>query len=322
MNFLSFIYLFALFVTFSPRFIFKLSVNKYLLNIICCFLFTIIFYLTYNLVNSSAFKEGIFTDTEVTINNQQPAALFADARVIDLQTQLANEAERYKVQLAEEQLKLEQAKTSWKETRQALDAQVFEIQRELEDEQDEQVRLKLAHKLEIKRLEQEHGDALIAEQEAATARQTAALAEANSSFQSQLELKQQEIQQCNNDKVSLEQQGYDSLQEEILNWTNSEKTGKYDVKEAQQESTQSELNKSQDENNNLSNENNNLSNENNNLSTENDELTDENNKLKQENKNKSGKTCDYSKGPHWFGQFLINAINRWKNRGYIVRTCK
>lgn len=308
MNFLSFIYLFALFVTFSPRFIFKLSVNKYLLNIICCFLFTIVFYLTYNLVNSSAFKEGIFTDTEVTINNQQPAALFADARVIDLQTQLANEADRYKVQLAEEQLKLEQAKTSWANTRQELDDQVFDIQGKLENEQDEQERLKLTHRDEILQLKKDHGDALIAEQEAATARQTAALADANRVYQSQLDGKDEEIQQCNKEKEALQQKGYDTLQEEILNWTNSEKTGKYDVKEAQQESTQSELNESQDENNDLS--------------DENIELTDENNKLKEENKNNSDKICDYSKGSASFGHYLVNAINYWRNRGWIVRTCK
>lgn len=130
-----FIYIFSLYILFIPGTLFKTKSKSSLFNLLYALLFSLICYITFDLVNFSSKKEGN-APFEIYINNHQPANMLRD-KYISYYEKLNKSAQQgYLEDLREEQKKYDQALIDYRDKRTELENEALKIQKKLEDTED------------------------------------------------------------------------------------------------------------------------------------------------------------------------------------------
>ncbi len=129
MKLITIIYVLLLFIIFVPNFLLKFPKIKLpFLNLLCSFLFSIIFYITFDLVNQTYLKEGV----DVTISNNRSVGMDKDAVISYYQNIINGLLEEQGDIIAEEQARMEALRQEKEQQMAAINAEIQEIQNEKE----------------------------------------------------------------------------------------------------------------------------------------------------------------------------------------------
>lgn len=136
MKLITLIYVLLLFIIFVPNFLLKFpKIQVPFLNLLCSFLFSIIFYITFDLVNETYLKEG-HQDPKITINNNRSVGMDKDSTIAYYQNIINGLVENQDDLIAQEQAKMESLKQEKEQQMAAINEEIQEIEQEKQDSQD------------------------------------------------------------------------------------------------------------------------------------------------------------------------------------------
>lgn len=136
MKLITLIYVLLLFIIFVPNFLLKFpKIQVPFLNLLCSFLFSIIFYITFDLVNETYLKEG-HQDPKITINNNRSVGMDKDSTVLYYKNIINGLVENQDDLIAQEQAKMESLKQEKEQQMAAINEEIQEIEQEKQDSQD------------------------------------------------------------------------------------------------------------------------------------------------------------------------------------------
>ena len=136
MKLITLIYVLLLFIIFVPNFLLKFPKIKLpFLNLLCSILFSIIFYITFDLVNQTYLKEG-HQDPTITINNNRSVGMDKDSTVLYYKNIINGLVENQDDLIGQEQAKMESLKQEKEQQMAAINAEIQEIEQEKEASQD------------------------------------------------------------------------------------------------------------------------------------------------------------------------------------------
>ena len=136
MKLITLIYVLLLFIIFVPNFLLKFPKIKLpFLNLLCSILFSIIFYITFDLVNQTYLKEG-HQDPTITINNNRSVRMDKDSTVLYYKNIINGLVENQDDLIGQEQAKMESLKQEKEQQMADINAEIQEIEQEKQANQD------------------------------------------------------------------------------------------------------------------------------------------------------------------------------------------
>ena len=136
MKLITLIYVLLLFIIFVPNFLLKFPKIKLpFLNLLCSILFSIIFYITFDLVNQTYLKEG-HQDPTITINNNRSVGMDKDSTVLYYKNIINGLVENQDDLIGQDQAKMESLKQEKEQQMAAINAEIQEIEQEKQANQD------------------------------------------------------------------------------------------------------------------------------------------------------------------------------------------
>ena len=136
MKLITLIYVLLLFIIFVPNFLLKFPKIKLpFLNLLCSILFSIIFYITFDLVNQTYLKEG-HQDPTITINNNRSVGMDKDSTVLYYKNIINGLVENQDDLIGQEQAKMESLKQEKEQQMADINAEIQEIEQEKQANQD------------------------------------------------------------------------------------------------------------------------------------------------------------------------------------------
>ena len=136
MKLITLIYVLLLFIIFVPNFLLKFpKIQLPFLNLLCSFLFSIIFYITFDLVNQTYLKEG-HQDPTITINNNRSVGMDKDSTVLYYKNIINGLVENQDDLIGQDQAKMESLKQEKEQQMAAINAEIQEIEQEKQANQD------------------------------------------------------------------------------------------------------------------------------------------------------------------------------------------